>query len=375
MQFVLFTMTIRNNEIESSAKARQRWAKLRSAIVGGTSNPAEPEFQGFQLLKRTPLSVQDENGYEFWRYEIPLSDDQITVVTREKAQRSNSKLKREELFADLYFGVDNTSNVKVWDSEGILTYWLLQILDKHKDYTNEAMDWIRYWCTENQHHAYLRICELGCGMAGIAGLALASYFQRQACSRQVQVVLTDGHPNAVQNNLKCVQLTWHHSQNICNDNVAISTQRLLWDDSTNGAQSCLQLIKNHQAPFQLMMVSDCLHFVDFHVALAATIGRLLDSNGGVCILCQPPRGTSMQKFINLLMHLNTTCTEGPIFAISLLDHYDPQISLVHQQYVVDSCRTYDPNKHYPQMLILRKLRSFNEVQDISIMKQSYSLQS
>ena len=79
----------------------------------------------------------------------------------------------------------------------------------------------------------------------------------------------------------------------------------------------------------------------------------------------------MQKFVNLLTHLNTTRTEGPIFEISLLDHYDPQISLVHQQYVVDFCRTYDPNKHYPQMLILRKLRAFNEVPDISIMKQSY----
>jgi hypothetical protein len=105
-------------------------------------------------------------------YETIDNPSIIRVMTREN---SSSRVELKGLLSDRFHGIDNTGNIRVWPSEHILLYTMLHNFN--------MMNLIR-----NK-----RVLELGGGMTALCGLALA------ACGLSQSVLLTDGHPDCVRN--------------------------------------------------------------------------------------------------------------------------------------------------------------------------------
>jgi Putative methyltransferase. len=241
----------------------------------------------------------------------------------------------------------------------------------------------------------LRVLELGAGMAALPSLALAvlgKHFkkwneeqqqQQQQCGTQqslkqypdIHVTITDGHPRAVAKNVACIQRTMGRDDNNDGDADAdnsIQCCPLLWKRNEQGRKECQELTRRARSMwndvtkdgryddeqhsqqqdddgFDLILVSDCLHFTDFHVDLAMTIGRLLRV-GGVCLLCQPARGTSLERFLHLIHCINgneghceeeetTTMTNSmrketqqPLFQVDLHYQYHPTVTCTRNMY-------------------------------------------
>lgn len=410
---------------DKSSKARLRWKILRAALLGKTDNSTCNEddervikmasihsFPGFCLLERRKvdnstdfnysnimINEKENEQYELLEYKVPIRckrhEEWIVIRTREKRDRClQARVNIRSLVSERFYGVDNTSNVKVWDSEGVLTFCMMRrrclvhinsssLLSS----SSISLDYFSKLAIQSNtdfvnKSKVLRVIELGCGMAGIAGLAMACL--EHSCRElyhdvQLQVVLTDGHPDAVKNNAICASLTTkeHSLDPRYQQNVTVRT--LLWNESQEGANECAQLTHDNKHLFQLLLVSDCLHFVSFHVALACTIGRLMDVNG-LAILCQPCRGKSLEQFMLLIRAMNgeviatgDTSTSSsktpkdvafkPLFEINLLNEYDEVVTNLHHRFISQHEGVYQPATHYPMMLLLRKLRHFDEMSD------------
>ena len=256
-------------------------------------------------------------------------NESITLFIRERKPRRRITV-RELLSHDLHGGVDNTGQARVWDSESTLTHCLLN--KESKLYTSLP---ILSNLTAANH-----VIELGVGMAGIAGLALGKI-------DPVNVLLTDGHPDAVDNNSVNIRM---------NDLVGnVRCERLLW--STD--------IRVHQEEADLVLCSDCTHFQEHHAGLMITLAHLL-KRGGTAVLCQPPRAESLDRFLRL-------CDSMPgLWDVTVLA--EPILEWLHNESLVDP--SYDPNIHCPRIVLLKKLRRLddedrqlaNEIQDRSFLK-------
>mmetsp|Transcript_20723 Transcript_20723/g.45235 ORF Transcript_20723/g.45235 Transcript_20723/m.45235 type:complete len:219 (+) Transcript_20723:3-659(+) len=202
-------------------------------------------------------------------------------------------------------------------------------------------------------------------MAGLAGLSLAALGMSKQLPQDVaiDVTLTDGHPEAVGSNRACSILTSNFYELSDPANNDIACKRLLWNHGKHGAEECSQLTANNTQPYQLCLASDCTHFQEFHAALAATIGRLL-SVGGICILCQPRRANSLDRFMALIDAMNAA---GDLFEMTLHERYDDRLWKMHQEFLTEEAKVraeggsvYDPSIHYPLLLVLRKRNEYSE---------------
>lgn len=267
-------------------------------------------------------------------------------------------------------GVDNTGNIRVWDCELTLAHFLL----------NGAFEIYMELKKMIQVEKILRVIELGVGMAGIAGLVVAIMPKQNSIFQNVSidVTLTDGHEKAILNNQICQRFTFALASSYPNN---ISCRKLKWNHSQQGLKDCNALTNSSKKLYQLCLVSDCLHFVDFHLALIATIARLLCLHG-ICILCQPTRGKSLDLFLQLIQIINShnsNCSEI-LFEISSMENKDYQTWLdqKHEELSEKSksaCNTcvkndetqfYNPNIHFPKIIILKKMRPYNEHVDTQI---------
>lgn len=340
---------------------------------------------------QTPLQRFPCEGFVCTEYIIPSSSTSwksgpIHVLTREKKgplPGSSSKIDLKQLVSQRYVGVDNTGCIKVWDAAAVLAYCLL-----NENNTSDGMNtncfglsslvnlaslpsYMENSCSGDQHivsnksrqRRNLRVIELGSGMAGIASLALAALSMSNAFVNKeskfettIDVVMTDGHPECVNNNMVNYVLTSAFYDKVGWKNVKV--ERLLWKDNEVGARECALL--THKAKFHLCLVSDCLHFEDFHAALFATIGRLLDVNG-VCILCQPYRGKSLSNFIKVVESVSPH-----LFDVEILDDYNTEVSRIRSIFASKYKSDFDANKHYPVMLILKLIRPYDERKDTPV---------
>lgn len=122
-------------------------------------------------------------------------------------------------------GVDNTGQTCVWDSESTLAYCLL----KEDSGLRKSLKDL------SQLSSFHRVLEIGSGMAALAAMALAKIYP-------VNVIISDGHPQAVMNNKVNVQLNKFEGSVHC--------KRLLWSVD----------IKEHDEEFDFVLCSDCTHF-------------------------------------------------------------------------------------------------------------------
>ena len=111
----------------------------------------------------------------------------------------------------------------------------------------------------------------------------------------------------------------------------------------------------------ILLVSDCVHFQNFHAALATTTLRCLKV-GASAIFCQPTRGPSLDNFYNLLQTAisNDNCDEpiaASLLSCSWISH--PVIDEKHNQAVSQFHDVYDANLHHPKILVVTKLRELS----------------
>ena len=372
-------------------------------------------FAGFQMLKRRIIPKEEsqnmlisENGksrvedsQNIVEYEIPYSPldsqaekEKIIVRTLERKE-NGTKLSLKELMSHVHFGVDNTGNTRVWDCSNVLAFLIMgekeipfaeELHQAHGlEYSRNApfvgLKDVLSLATHTKINAIkerklLRVLELGAGMAALPSLVLAALdlkyrAEHETIIPRIHVTISDGHPHAVENNISCSQLTRQlYKCNTGSDDNGIHCHSLLWKANDIGKQECDEIMTNMSSndstlskhvPFDLILVSDCTHFSDFHADLAATIGRMLRING-ICLLCQPQRGATLKKFMQVLDAMNER-ENCPLFQVDLHERYNEEIYDRHRRLVDGKNEKYDAIIHYPLLLVLKKLREYHEDQD------------
>lgn len=209
-------------------------------------------------------------------------------------------------------------------------------------------------------------------MAALASLALHSLSSLGHLEQPLDVLVTDGHPASVFNNVVNCHLT---SALLRGDAMLkpdsadlkrskISCRRLLWDSSPAGLAAVQSVMG--PAPFQLCLVSDCVHFQDFHAALLLTIGRLL-SVSGVALLMQPPRADSLSNFLHFLQVLNGNDELGPLFAVQHQVDFDEYVTSAGieeaAREAAEGRGVFQADIHLPQLVTLTLLRPLDEESD------------
>lgn len=269
--------------------------------------------------------LPSSNEYACLQYILATSH---VLLIRERLPRR--KVSVQALVSQQYHnGVDNTGNARIWDAEVVLVHSMAYSV-LLKSACRVQLEWDELALTDTLH-----VLELGAGMAGMAGLALAKS-TRSARQPRMQLTITDGHPDCVVHNEVHVRL------NTFPEGVSIEVEKLIW--TTTSQES------NH---VDLLLCSDCTHFQEHHASLALTISGLLRI-GGVAILCQPPRGTSLSNFLSCVMSMG-----GLLDIQQLTDDYNDQLTTHHlKELKCNPC--YDPNIHYPLMVVLTKMRAVTD---------------
>eukprot|EP00985_Skeletonema_marinoi_P024545 scaffold17139_cov132-Skeletonema_marinoi.AAC.3 len=414
-------------------RVKARWSLLREALIGSQSSAAAKSkhsmnsFAGFQVLDRTVIQDTDEysellakchnvdeghgeaSSWDFVQNSYTCKQGgNIQFVTREVKQhpqqsqqqcisQSSMKSRVEALLSHRNHGVDNTGNVRVWDAEATLAGFLLSVLLSEEFINDSETDQVSSNIAKvvdlrsriktalftneesicaNVGQETCNVLELGAGQAGLAGLAVVSATASLDNMKSLQLVLTDGHPKCVENNRACSTLTQERKD------VNVDSQLLLWDSSAKGAEECQRIIKecdkqpslghsSDEGLFHICLASDCVHFRDFHDGLFATIARTL-TVGGVALLCQPKRGSSLANFMTLIDAVNKASTSnGPLFHVEMFEDFHPKVSKMHRS--LESTNTtstsYNPDWHRPLLLVMTKLRSFDEDVDGEIARK------
>ena len=404
-------------------RVKARWSLLREALMGSKSSAATSKhsmnsFAGFQVLDRKVIQDSDElsnlfakcpnidegqdggalSSWDFVQNSYTCKEGRkIQFITREVKRlhqqseqrltsQSSMKSRVEALLSHRSHGVDNTGNVRVWDAEATLAGFLLSVLlseefndfgGSHQETSEISKIMVLRGRIKNVLFAHesistddgTEICnvlELGAGQAGLAGLGLASATNSFDDMKSLQLLLTDGHPKCVENNTVCSSTIMPKRK----DAVSIDSQLLLWDASANGAKECQRIIKecrkfsleesSDEGLFHLCLASDCVHFQEFHDGLFVTIARTL-AVGGIALLCQPRRGSSLSNFMTLIDAVNTASASNdvPLFQMDIMEDFHPKVSKMHRS-IATTSTCYDPNWHRPLLLVMTKLRSFDE---------------
>ncbi|KAE8882378.1 hypothetical protein PF005_g1035 [Phytophthora fragariae] len=326
-------------------KTQRHWRVLRDALLRSTSSGASPSSseandatassistEFFPLyaesaVDATQVSPAQEN-FVWVAYDLsPATSNEPTETTKIFVHEKRKDVKRvsiaELLSHQVNQGVDNTGNIRTWPSEQILlSYMLTSGVCSQVQRRDASGDLLPVSC-----------CELGSGMAGLASLGLLA---RPPVDLR-RVVVTDGNPLSVKNLQLCVEENRKQQLfAVRSQGAEITAELLRWDrDAT--------LREDLQQQFDLVFASDCLFFEEFHEDLAHTIKSLLRPGSGRCLLLQPSRNGSMERFCAV------AARHG--FAVHKSEDYDPEIVRQHAAYQ-QTRADYVPDVHFPVLLSL-----------------------
>ncbi|ETV74343.1 hypothetical protein H257_10934 [Aphanomyces astaci] len=287
-------------------QAKTRWARLRSAIrkhvENSTTDPHPPSAMSmfsFYPVASTLLSDRPpfHRDYEWRRYPLPRPPHHLSL----HARKEQCTISVHELAVQ---SVDNTGNIRTWPCEDLL--WRV-LIDKFPDTAPPR-----------------RVLELGAGMCGVAGLALACQLPATSISH---VVVTDGNASCVEN------LRLNVEANIAQGHLrahSVTAELLAW------SRAMLPVAAD---PFDVVIASDCLFFESFHVDLVHTLCQVTRPRTGVIYLLQPSRGGSLERFVALAQEHFTVVVDIDFDAAVMAQHahflHDPQyIPSLHQPILV-----------------------------------------
>ncbi|KAG7376956.1 hypothetical protein PHYPSEUDO_012381 [Phytophthora pseudosyringae] len=328
----------------SSDRTRRHWRVLRNALLQSTSNGVSVSADAggstassiaaefFPLYPEAPVGTVQTPAQEHFAWTAyalspamnKQTDNAAVIYVHEKRKDVKRVSIAELLSHEVNQGVDNTGNIRTWPSEQILLSYMLS-----SDVCSQVQ-------RQDAHSGVLPLscCELGGGMAGLASLGLL------ACAPVdlQRVVVTDGNPLSVKNLQLCVEE--NKRQRVFpaqrTQGTEVSAELLRWDRNTS-VRGDLQ----HQ--FDLVVASDCLFFEEFHEDLAHTIKSLLRRSSGRCLLLQPSRNGSMERFC--------VVAERHGFAVRQSRDYDAEIVRKHEAYQ-QSRPDYVADVHFPVLLTL-----------------------
>jgi len=135
------------------------------------------------------------------------------------------------------------------------------------------------------------VCELGAGMAGLAGVAVA------AGSEAEKVVLSEGNPQCVSN---LETIIAQNQDPACSFFKAkeVSARQILWDTSSSFPRE-----------FDVILVADCFYALDVHESLLHVIKSVLKP-GGEAYLMAPLRSPRFLPFSSF-SELSDSSSEKP----------------------------------------------------------------
>jgi len=185
--------------------------------------------------------------------------------------------------------------------------------------------------------------------------------------KNIRITLTDGNSNGVKNNSVNQYLTQLNLQMLLQEkgiysnyfDLDVKCETLLW--TTDIYDKNLKRTHPHRNQ-DVVLVSDCVHFQNFHAALAVTTLRCLRV-GGSAIFCQPTRGPSLDNFFNLLSTATScagTDTTGSTALVSRTWLSHTAIDEKHHEARSQHDDVYDENLHRPKILVITKLREISE---------------
>jgi hypothetical protein len=324
-------------------------------------------------------SVEDNFTSEYDSTVLNVNNSCI-LWTREPRE---TKLSLDDLVSHRKTGVDNTGNICVWDSERTLAYLLFHHLhDLPAILVSSLKADSTTTTTTTTTTEVCNILELGTGMAGLAAtslglrLVLDDHSTRSInSSRHFNITLTDGNASGVKNNIVNQYLTNLYSQTEQEhpyQSLNVNCELLLWDATIGLTESSVAASTLYPSSQHVILVSDCIHFQDFHAALAITSLYLLRV-GGFAIYCQPTRGDSLENFVTLLQFANSTPVTGPPplekesttisternLLLSFMWWSHPVLDARHELAIKDD-DTYEESLHHPKILIVTKLRELAE---------------
>ena len=258
---------------------------------------------------------------------LPTTTTTTTTTSLFIRQRTSQRLTIQELASHQFHqGVDNTGNVCIWDAEKTLAWALIQEY-REQQYTSSIKT----------------ITELGVGMAGLAALSCAAVFKELQ-----DVYLTDGHVDCVRNNkVNCELMRTQLPTTGSSCNARLHVKQLLWTvDDHIPAETSLRRA-------DWTMVSDCTHFQEYHAALFWTLIQCTKL-GGTIWMCQPNRGQSWNRFVQLVEAVNAERDDS---LVSIREKQYTTLNAMHQEFLLQakSC-FYDPDIHQPRIFCLQKLR-------------------
>ncbi|CAI5722140.1 unnamed protein product [Hyaloperonospora brassicae] len=319
----------------------RHWRVLRNALLqsvcrsipstytdtsDATASVVASEF--FPVYAKVPVDLRGQANFAWIAYELvaPLSKRSAPpkrVYAHEKRKDAKRVSMTELLSHRVYEGVDNTGNIRTWPSEEILLSYMLSSgvcsRVQRRDKAGNALP--------------IACCELGSGMVGLASLGLLAW----APVELQRVLVTDGNPLCVENLQLCLdENKRRHVFAAKTAAIDLSAELLRWDCTA-------ELRSDLQHEFDLVFASDCLFFEAFHEDLACTIKTLLRPASGRCLLLQPSRNGSMERFCCVAKRHG--------FAIEQSRDYDP--SIVHRHTALQQTRgDYVPDVHFPVLLTL-----------------------
>src|SRR3990167_477038 len=295
---------VSTNPKMNKERGKKRWEILKTALSENVLSPQASTFSGFQgysLFTVQKYEKYEEEQHDYFLYEF---EGQRFLVRQRKL--GNTFLSKEELFCS-----DNTGNIRIWPSEEVLGYFMLENSPLIKNSKT--------------------VIELGAGMSGIGAMCVALI--NPSCN----VWITDGNTNCVRNLQKIVEV--NKQEGFLDMGTNIQVCELLWQN--------LEQIESLKFFFDLVIIADCLFKEEFHESLINLLDFIVASEG-MCIILAPSRGGSKNRFLNKIK-------EGKQFIFTQEMRFDERLWEKHSMLLEEMEKhSYEPMNHYPSLIKLSR---------------------
>jgi len=244
-----------------------------------------------------------ENVDDFESREEYVEDESVWKLVSYKNVSLKVRYLSPKMDLGQLVGFNNTGNVCVWPSEESLAVYCL-----------------------NNTHVFQdkRVLEIGGGMTSLAGCMLA------ATGLPELTHITDGNATSVKNLQKIVkELKKSDEKKICD----LDAFELRWDQ---------ELHKDLYSNYDVILSADCLFFKESAENLVQCLHNLLRPNGQA-IITAPSREGTLVNFVNLAEKK---------FHVKEVKDYSIEVTKAHESFLDEP--GYNPDIHYPKLLILTK---------------------